>query len=238
MVHGWDNAEALSNRILEAGGIYVRLANDGDKVVGVFCGEPFARTVHWTGAAYEECTGDACAPCASGSKASLRVACNFYVLADRTMKIVEGGTRWFSDVLKIRKKYGVSDWAFEIERHGAANSPKTTYAILPDIRLDSAQKSLAATAKLHDLAATATGAAREAFEVGEITAPAPAAETSGTAVPLDVARELHDQLKALAKADVAAFFAKFGVERVSQLKAADLDEARAFLARLADDLPF
>lgn len=39
--------------MLESGGVYVRLANDGDKVVGVFCGEPFARSVHWTGVAYD-----------------------------------------------------------------------------------------------------------------------------------------------------------------------------------------
>lgn len=148
MVHGWERAEELSNKILETGGIYVRLANDGDKVVGVFCGEPYARSVLWTGAAYEECTSAGCGLCEAGGRAALRVACNFYVLADSSMKIIEGGNRWFGDVLKVRKKYGLADWAFEIERHGAANSTKTTYTILPDVRLDAAQRQRVATCQI------------------------------------------------------------------------------------------
>lgn len=227
MVHGWDNTAALSNKILEASGIYVRLVNDGDKVVGVFCGQPFGRTVHWAGTSYEECAGNDCAHCAAGTRATLRVACNFYVLADRAMKIIEGGARWFDDVLNVRKKYGVADWAFEIARRGAANSPKTTYAILPDVRLDSAQRAQIAAVKLHDLAADAASAAREAFGTGESSTPAASNEVDGTIVAANVARELHESLKALPRVDVAAFFTKFGIDRVSQLKAADIEQARA-----------
>ena len=124
MTDAWAKAEALSNKILESGGIYVRLANDGDKVVGVFAGDPYARQVHWTGSAYEECPGKDCGHCEAGTRAGLRVACNFYVLADRAMKIIEGGPRWFGDVLKVRKKYGLDAWAFEIERHGARQQPE------------------------------------------------------------------------------------------------------------------
>jgi hypothetical protein len=63
MIDAWAKAEALSNKILESGGVYVRLANDGDKIVGVFAGEPYTRQVHWSGSAYEECTDKGCTHC-------------------------------------------------------------------------------------------------------------------------------------------------------------------------------
>jgi hypothetical protein len=128
MMDAWAQAEALTKTALESGGIFLRLVNDGDKTVVVFCGDPYAHEVHWTGTAYEECTGKGCQHCAGGIRSSLRVAFNVFVVADGTMKIMEGGARWFTDVLKVRNKYGLGNYAFEIERHGAAGSPKTTYS--------------------------------------------------------------------------------------------------------------
>ena len=66
---------------------------------------------------------------------SLRVMLNFYVPAESAMKVIEGGTVWFKNVLKIRDKYGVDKWLFEIERHGEAGDPKTTYSLLPEEEL-------------------------------------------------------------------------------------------------------
>jgi hypothetical protein len=53
MGNSWDKARTLADQHASQGGIFVRLANDGDKVVGAFCGEPFAREVVWTGERYE-----------------------------------------------------------------------------------------------------------------------------------------------------------------------------------------
>jgi hypothetical protein len=72
MASAWDRAKEMADRHAGTGGIFVRLANDGDKVVGVFCGEPDAREVHWTGERYEECAGEACAHCKAGTKVTLR----------------------------------------------------------------------------------------------------------------------------------------------------------------------
>jgi hypothetical protein len=52
MSNAWDNAKALAEKHAAAGGIFVRLQNDGDKVVGVFCGEPYAKEVYWDGQKY------------------------------------------------------------------------------------------------------------------------------------------------------------------------------------------
>ena len=38
---------------------------------------------------------------------------------------------FFKDLVRVREKYGLEKWAFEIQRHGAAKDPKTTYSILP-----------------------------------------------------------------------------------------------------------
>ena len=57
MDNAWDRAKQLSDKHASAGGIFVRLANDGDTVVGAFCGEPDSREVHWTGDMYADCSG-------------------------------------------------------------------------------------------------------------------------------------------------------------------------------------
>src|SRR5512138_846999 len=130
MGNSWDKARTLADKHASQGGIFVRLAGDGDKIVGVFCGEPFAREVVWTGERYE--TYDAANKAHADKRPSLRVMLNFYVPAESAMKVIEGGTVWFKDVLKIRVKYGVDKWLFKIESNGEAGSPKTTYSLLPE----------------------------------------------------------------------------------------------------------
>ena len=136
MATAWETAKGLAEKHASAGGIFVRLASNGDKVTGVFCGEPHAREVVWTGERYE--TFDAKNPAhqADGKRPSLRVAINFFVLAEGAMKVIEGGTQWFKDVLKVRDKYGLDKWSFGIERRGDAGDPKTKYMILPEEKIE------------------------------------------------------------------------------------------------------
>ena len=47
--NAWDTASRLADKHANQGGIFVRLTSNGDKIVGAFCGEPFAREVVWTG---------------------------------------------------------------------------------------------------------------------------------------------------------------------------------------------
>jgi hypothetical protein len=130
--NAWDTASRLADKHANQGGIFVRLTSNGDKIVGAFCGEPFAREVVWTGERYE--TYDPSVH--TDKRPSLRVMLNFFVPAEGDMKVIEGGTVWFKDVLKVRDKYGLDKWLFEIERHGEADDPKTTYSILPEEKLD------------------------------------------------------------------------------------------------------
>lgn len=226
MGNSWDKARTLADKHASQGGIFVRLAGDGDKIVGVFCGEPFAREVVWTGERYE--TYDAANKAHADKRPSLRVMLNFYVPAENAMKVIEGGTTWFKDVLKIRDKYGVDKWLFEIERHGEAGNPKTTYSLLPEEKVTDELKAKIAACELHDLE-------RLANSQGDAEDAKPATTTASRKDgPIDprVAGEIVARLKSLPRTDVDAFIAKMGVQRVRDLKASDETAARALLDQL------
>ena len=223
MSNAWDQAEDLTKKHAEQGGIFVRLANHGDKVVGAFCGEPYAREVHWTGERYEECTGEGCPHCGTGKKPSLRVMLNFYVPAESAMKIYEGGTRWFKDLLKIRGKYGLDSWLFEIERHGEAGSTKTTYSILPEVKVDGELRAKIDAAELNDLAGLAGG------DEGTTQGADPG---GGASIAPESVAPLVGRLKALPRSDVDTFLGRFGISRVRDLAASDEQAAFALLAQL------
>ena len=222
--NAWDTASRLADKHANQGGIFIRLAANGDKVVGAFCGEPFAREVVWTGERYE--TYDPTVH--TDKRPSLRVMLNFFVPDEDDMKVIEGGTNWFKDVLKVRDKYGLDKWLFEIERHGDAGDPKTTYSILPEEKLDDAMRTRIASAEAHDLAALSSG---EAASSGD---KAPSKPNTDSAGPIDprVASELVGRLKALPRSDVDTFLGEFGVKRVRDLKASDAPAARKALDRL------
>jgi hypothetical protein len=148
-------ATTMADKHANSGGIFVRLANNGDKIVGAFCGGPYAREVVWTGERYEQFDKNNIAHL--GKRPSLRVMLNFYVPAEGAMKVIEGGTVWFKDVLKVRDKYGLDKWLFEIERHGDAGDPKTTYSILPEVKLDDEMRARIAATEPHDLESIGAG---------------------------------------------------------------------------------
>jgi len=219
----WDHSEEMADRHANSGGIFIRLAGDGDKVVGAFCGEPYPREVHWTGEKYVECEGEACEHCKPGKRPSLRVMLNFFVPAEGEMKVIEGGTVWFNDVLKVRRKYGLDNWLFEIERHGEAGDPKTTYSILPEEKIDGELRAQIEAVDLHDLEGIGSGEDEEEAG-GQAVADGPVdAETAG---------KLVSRLKALPRAAVDTFLEQFGVQRVRDLRAADVTAARQLLGGL------
>jgi hypothetical protein len=214
MNSAWENAKALAEKHAAAGGIFVRMQNDGDKVVGVFCGEPFAKEVYWDGQKYIDTP-----PEGSALKPSLRVSLNFYVPADGAMKIIEGGTAWFKDVLEVKDKYGLEKWSFEVKRRGKKGDPKTKYTILPDAPVDDALRAKIAAAGLHDLGSVGAGSEQDVD---------PMAETPKT-IDLDTARQLVDRLRPLPREVSQAFLADMKIERIRDLLSADLPRAVRFI---------
>ncbi|MCG8423337.1 MAG: hypothetical protein MJE77_36005 [Proteobacteria bacterium] len=225
MSNAWDQAKAMAEQHALQNSVFIRLANHGDKVVGAFCGEPFARETIWTGERYE--TYDETNPEHTGKRPGLRVAVNFYVPAETAMKVMEGGSLWFKDVLKVRDKYGLDKWTFEIERHGEAGDSKTRYTILPESEIDEGLRAKIHAVKLHDLPALVQ---ETETETPARTAKSPKANTS----PIDprVAGELVAQLKALPRSEVDLFLGKFAIQRVRDLRAEDERPARAYIDHL------
>jgi hypothetical protein len=193
-----------------SGGLFVRLTGDGDKIVGAFCGEPYPREVVWNGERYE--THD---PDVHTKKPSLRVALNFFVPAENDMKVIEGGTVWFKDLLKVRDKYGLENWLFEIERHGEAGNPKTKYTILPEEKLTTEQIQAIAGFAMHDLKSLVEGG-------------------SGDEAPIDaeMTAQFVTRLKALPRSDVDHFLSEFQVQRVRDLRQSDAEAAHHLLGKL------
>jgi hypothetical protein len=222
MSSAWDNAKKLAEKHASEGGKFVRLQNDGDKIVGVFCGEPYAREVYWDGEKYSDT-----APEGGGAKASLRVALNFYVPAEGAMKVIEGGTAWFKDVIEIREKYGIEKWIFEVKRRGKKGDPKTKYSILPETQVDDAMRARMKALPLHDLGSLGAEGDRET------------AGASSATVDLDVARTIAERLRPLPRESGEAFLAEFKISRIRELRNLDVPAAMRFVDGLerpaADD---
>lgn len=232
MSNAWEQAQGLVDKHSSAaGGLFVRLTGHGDKIVGCFAGEPYAREVHWTGERYEECSGDGCSYCADGKRPNLRVSMNFYVPAERALKIIEGGVMWFKDLLKVRDKYGLDRWTFEIERHGEAGDPKTTYTILPDEKLTEEQREEIAALQLHDLEKTVSGGGSSGRD-GSFDSYDKKKSGGGELIDARVASDLVSRLKALPRDAVDAFLEKFEVKRIRDLKASDRKAAEEFVKSL------
>jgi len=215
MSNAWDQAAGMADKHANSGGIFIRLTGDGDKIVGAFCGEPFPREVVWNGERYEDFDPDV----HTDKRPSLRVMLNFFVPAEGEMKVIEGGTVWFKDVLKVRDKYGLDKWLFEVERHGEAGDPKTTYTILPEEKLDDAHKGEIAGAGVHDLGALVSG---------------DGGGGGGEDPPIDAetAAGLVTRLKALPRSEVNTFLEQFKVQRVRDLRQSDVEAAGQLLGGL------
>jgi len=222
MSNAWAETQEKADRQAEKGGMFVRLKNDGDKIVGAFCGDPYAKEVVWIGQKSEEF--DPNNPEHKGVRSSLRISLNFFVPADGQMKVIEGSAAFFKSIVKVKEKYGIEHWLFEIERQGEAGDPKTKYSILPEEKISSELRVQMNKLELHDLSAIGNG--------DDEPGAAPSKNTSAGPIPEQDAQSIVERLKLLAKSDVAAFLTKFGVQRVRDMKASDVAAAKALL----DDL--
>jgi hypothetical protein len=234
----WTSAEERVNKSDLQDGLWVKLPNDGDSVVVVFKGEPHVREVHWDGKTYVDGPGP-------DGKASLKISSN--VVIGSEMKIIEVNKSTFKDILKVRAKYGLDNWSFEIKRHGEAGNAKTTYSILPETQLTAAQKAEIDRLPLHDLASvyakkTETGG-KEDFNSykgkdanGAAQAPTPAPQPQAPAPALvdeTTANAMIATLKSQPKETVKQFLDKFSIGKVRELRAADVPAAQQFLNALA-----
>lgn len=214
----WDQAEKAAS---QHGGNekYLNLKNDGDKAVIAILGEPHPREMVWTGERMEPYTGQDM----GGKKPTLRIALNVFV--DGQVKIFEVNATLFKSILKLRNKYGLDSYWFEVERSGAAGDTKTKYSILPERPMNDTEKQQIAAAELFDLAREleSDGGDDDGFENYDKKPAAPRPIDEKTAQSMIVV------LKSLPAEAVNEFLGKFGVKRIKDLPA---DASKAAIAYL------
>ena len=113
-------------------GLYVSL-KDGDKVQGVFRGDPVILHTHWFEGKSIKCPGkDECPHCAGGAKPRFRFKLNFYTKqnGDWSAKIFEGGWSILKELKKLQDAgYKLEDTVIQVARKGAEMD--TEYAVTP-----------------------------------------------------------------------------------------------------------
>ena len=212
----WQQTEEMAKKHDQGGSLWLKLAGDGDKAVVVFLGEPHPREVAFVDGKYVEVDEKMKA---AGTKASLRVALNVALYDSKEVKVLEQGVMFFKDLVRVREKYGLEKWAFEIQRHGAAKDPKTTYSILPEHQLSVEQQ------KAFQALGAKGGQSLDSYDKKSD------AKGDGTVAP-NVAQGLVTALKALPREATDKFLAKFGVQRIKDLPTSQVEKARAFVEQL------
>ncbi len=223
----WEEMEQFANQYTESGGLFIRLKNDGDSVLGVFCGDPHKRLVHWIDGSSYECTGEKCEHCSDGDKAKVRFMINFYATELKEMKIYEGGITWFKSVCKVRAKYGIDKRIFEIQRQGGAGDPKTTYTVLPDSEITPDIQQAIDKCPLNNLETINGDNSKHENKSESIP--------SDGYISTETAKEIFETLRSYPRPQVDAFLAEFNLQKIRDLKIIDLEEAKSFLAMMAED---
>lgn len=222
----WQQTEEMAKKHDQGSSTWLKLGNDGDKAVVVFLGEPFAREVCFVDGKYQPFDDKLKA---QGLKPSLRVALNVALYDTKEMKVLEQGVTFFKDLVRVRDKYTLERWAFEIQRHGAAKDPKTTYSILPEHQLTPEQQKEFQGLKLNDLDKLYSGDNDDASSLGSYD------RKDGDIIDAGTAQAITTQLKTMPREAVDRFCKKFGVTRIKELPAAQVEKARAFVEVLASE---
>jgi len=221
----WDRTEEMAKRHDQGGSTWLKLADDGDKEVVVFLGEPYPREVVFLDGKYEPFTEELQA---KGHKASLRVAVNVALFETKEVKVLEQGVVFFKQLLQIRSKRKLDEWAFEVERHGAARDKNTTYTLLPEHKLTPEQQAEFQALPLHDLEKLYSG--EGGGELGSYD------KKSDAVVDPKKAQAIVQALKTLPREAVDRFCQKFGISRVKDLPASQVEKAQVFVEALAAEL--
>ena len=217
----WEQTEEMAKKHDADSSTWLKLANDEDKAVVVFLGEPYPREVSFVDGKYVPADD---AVRAAGHKVSLRVAYNVALPETGEVKVLEQGVMFFKDLVRVREKYGLEKWAFEVQRHGAAKDPKTTYSILPERQLTAEERKSFQAVELLDL---------PKLYAGELEKE-PGSDEAAPEGPIDpkLATAIVTQLKAMPRQAVDRFLEQFGIKRIKDLPAAQWERAKAFIEKL------
>lgn len=219
----WDQTEEMAKQHDQGSSTWLKLADDGDKEVVVFLGEPYPREVVFLDGRYTPFTEELRA---KGHKPSLRVALNVALYDTKEVKVLEQGVVFFKQLLQMRSKRSLDEWAFEVERHGAARDKNTSYTILPEHKLTPEEQAEFQALPLHDLEKLYSDGDDSGGGLGSYD------RKSDAVVDPKTAQTIVQSLKALPREAVDRFCQKFGVARIKDLPAAQVEKARVFVEAL------
>ena len=125
--------------------------------------------------------------------------------------------------------YGLDKWLFEIERHGEAGDPKTTYSILPDGR----SSMTVCVLRSRSSASTTSRRPCRAVTSPKVTAPRASRRVAAPSILATRANSLGASSNSpQLPTSRAPSSPSLAFERVRDLKASDVAEARQALDRL------
>ncbi len=212
-MEGWQAPAERSARG-DGKGTWLKLANDGDVAVVVFLGDPFGREVVFDNGRQVPFGRE---HAQQGLEPKMRYAINVGVLATTIAgiktpeaKVLEMSGALYRDVYALRTKYGVADWAFEIQRIGKPKDPKTIYRVLPERQLTADEKRWMAGASLTNL--------RSLYQERE------RGDAGG-----DSMRELAQCVGRLDRDGQQRFFTRFGIRTLSELERVLVPKALEYL---------
>ncbi len=116
--------------------VRIYMPDEGDSIVGAFCGNPFEWNVHWVEEHYENCAPSFCKYCQLGLPSVTRIMLNFYTVPENAMKVIDGNGKWFRSIFKFFELYGIDDWLYEIKRHKGMGKSPTSYEITKKEEID------------------------------------------------------------------------------------------------------
>ncbi|MBE7449180.1 MAG: hypothetical protein HS111_09870 [Kofleriaceae bacterium] len=213
-MEGW-HAPAERSAGGDGTGPWLKLANDGDVAVVVFLGDPYSREVVFDSGRQVPFGRE---HAQQGLEPKMRYAINVAVLATTIagiktpeVKVLEMSGALYRDVYALRTKYGVADWAFEIQRHGKPKDPKTIYRVLPERQLTHDEKAWMARAPLTNL--------RSLYQD----------RGAGGDAGGDSGRELAQHVGRLDRDGQQRFFARFGIRTLSELEPVLVPKALEYL---------
>ena len=232
---------------------FLRLEEDGDKARVFFAGVPYTRYVYWDGQQTREWSEDC------GQKKTLRVAQNVVIcriekgkLEILSAKVLEQGKRFFQNVSKRDKKYGIQNWIFEIERSGSKGDTDTTYNIDPEYELSDKEREKLLSMKLFALeefyAELGSGNDDNKKRPKPEKKEEPEEDDSDAIINDEQRNELISMFKTFDDPEAAGrkFCEEFGIKKVKDLRKAQLKKALKYMDKLTaaehpesdDDSPF
>lgn len=114
-----------------SGQLFIKM-KDGDRIQGVFRGDPKVQFVHWINSKPQKCTGKECALCADGDKARMRFKLNFLMRENGVWiaKIFDGSGRTYYDLKELHESdYNLEETVVNVTRNG--DGTDTRYTIMP-----------------------------------------------------------------------------------------------------------